>query len=80
MGINSDIYNGDMFDRTETDMKHYWNLAEIDGKKCYFDVYCDIGNSVPKYFGVNDREMSENGHIMLDYYYGSVTDNIDYAE
>lgn len=78
IGISSVVYIGDKFGSADTDMKHYWNIAEIDGKRVYCDLYCDLGfMSRPEFFGVNDADMTYNEHIMLDDYRGAVEDRLE---
>lgn len=77
-GIRSAVYCGDCFGNTQTDMKHYWNIAYIDEKSVYCDLYCDLGYlAKTAYFGVNDEYMTYNEHIMLDDYRGSITDSLE---
>lgn len=75
VGIRSAVYCGDRFGNEQTDMKHYWNIVYIGEKRVYCDLYCDLGYlSSPSFFGVNDDYMTDNEHIMLDDYRGSVDD------
>lgn len=81
MGIKSDIYKGDKFNRSETDIPHYWNIVTVGEKRAYFDVYCAAAaGDYARFFGLNDEQMSEREHIMLDAYRGSITDTMEYIE